>query len=482
MRFGATRRFRVPRYAPAAAAAAVVAVFSTTALADIVFTPIFGIEQIFTDNVRASSIDRDADGVTVASVRLEALLTTSRINAIADVGLFYNEFWATDALDNLNGAGTIAGRAEVLRNFLFVDAIASKQDVYLSPNDVSASGLTTGQGTLQQTNYGVSPFIATDLFGIADLLVRGNYAEVKFDEPVVGIAATLLTDIAVKQAGARLGTGQRSSLYEIVGTAEYLETDLGFEQRNVIGGLIFNITRGLAAIGRIGYERISDPSFPIIRETVWTLGGRFSFNKSSSIQVEFGRRFGDDTLLAAADVALTPRLRMVGTYTDALIPVQLTLVRTVTDLLDQDGNFITAPPNSPSIPDPLLVDAIVRDKDVRLATVYTRDLQTVTLTLGHTERFYPSLLDDESFYFIGLTMAEKLSRRLEYVLNVRFTDNYATLATRTPSEIYNTEFSLIYQYNEDIAFGGGYAWRLQTGPTNFDTYENILRFSISQTF
>lgn len=486
MRFRAKRlRSSISRYAPVfvALGVAVGAQLSTNALAGIFeFTPIFSVEQIFTDNVRADSNDRDADGITVLTARLQAQLKSSHINAAADANLYYDEFWATNSLDNLNGSGTVAGRAEILQGNFFIDAIAQRQDVYLSPSDVSASGLTTGQGRLQQTSYGVSPFVTADLFGLADLLVRGNYAQVQFDKPVVGIAATLLSDITIKNAGARITTGDRSSLYEAIATAEYLETDLGFEQRNVVGGLIFNMTKAFSAIGRFGYERISDPSFSLIHGNVWSLGGRYKLGSDSLIQLEYGRRFDDVTYVGEINLALSPRARLVGKYSDSLVPVQLTLVRGVSDLLNQDGNFVLSPPNSPSIPDPTLVDAIVRDKDLRVTGTLEDDLQTYTLTVGHTERFYPSLLDDESYYFVGASLSERLSRSLDYLLNVSYQDNYAVLSTRTTSQIFRTELTFTYQYTQNVSFAGGYAYRLETNPANNDTYENILRFSVSQAF
>jgi hypothetical protein len=485
MRFGAKQARQADwRQLPAHVIGAGVGALAlaTAAFADIVITPILSIEQVFTDNVRAQGDDRDADGVTVLTGAVRALLTTSRINAVADVNLYYNEFWATNTLDNLNGGGLVAGRVEVLENFFFVDGIASKQDVYLSPNDISASGLTTGQGTLQQENFAVRPFIRTQILGIADLLVAGNYGQVQFDKPVVGVAATTLTDITVKQAGAKITTGERSSLYELIATAEYLETDQGFEQRNVVGGAILKLTPNIAAIGRIGYEKIFDPSFPEIRGTVWSVGGRYTFNKDSTIQFEVGRRFEDNSYRGELNLALSPFIRAVGAYTDTLTPVQLTLVRNVDDLLDQEGNFQIDPPNAPSIPDPLLLDTIVRDKEMRLATVYTKDLQSVSLLGGYTERYYPSLNDDESFYFFGLQMQEQLSRQLEYTLNARFQDNYQTLATGTPSEIYSAEFAVAYQWNTYLTLTGGYAYRLEQAPGDLDTYENILRFGASQRF
>lgn len=485
MRLGAKElRSLAVRYLPVvtAAVAATGAELSTNALADVFeFRPAIGIEQIFTDNVRASSGDRDADGITVLNARVEALVRSSRINAIADVNLFYDEFWATNTLDNLNGNGIVAGRAEVLKNLFFIDAIAQKQDVYLRPTDISASGLTTGQGSIQQKSYGVSPFVTAELFGLADLLVRGNYAQVQFDKPVVGVAATLLTDLTVKQVGAKITTGQRSSLYEAMATAEHLETDLGFEQENVIGGLIFNITKGLSAIGHIGYERITDPTIPGIRGTIWSLGGRFRFGPDSFIQAEYGRRFDDNTYLGSMDIGLTPRLRLSGNYIDTLTPIQLTLVRTVSDLLDQSGNFNVTAPTTPSIPNPLIVDAIVRDKNLTLAAIYADDLQNYTLSFGHSDRFYPTLVDNEKFVVVSFTLEEKLSRRLSYLLALQYQDNYEVLFTSNTSKTYRTGLSFLYQYNESVVFTGGYAYRLQTTPTT-DTTENILRFGVTQAF
>jgi uncharacterized protein (PEP-CTERM system associated) len=485
MRLGAKEWGACVRYLPAlgAVAVALAAQLSTIALADVFeFRPILGIEQIFTDNVRATSDDRDADGITVLNARLDAFIRSSRINAVADVNVFYDEFWATNSLDNLNGNGTIAGRAEVLQNLFFIDAIAQKQDVYLSPTDISASGLTTGQGQLQQKSYAVSPFIDTQLFGLADVTVRGNYGQVQFDKPVVGTAATLISDVTVKQVGARIDTGNRSSLYQIVATAEHLETDQDFEQENVIGGLFFNLTKRLAAIGHIGYERITDPTIAPIRGTIWSAGGRFTFGMDSTVQLEYGKRFGDTTYLGSIALVLTPHLRIDGNYTDTLIPVQLTLVRSVTDLLDQNGNFNITIPSTPSIPDPTLVDAIVRDKDLRVGASLTHDLQTYTLSIGHNDRFYPTLADNEKFFVVALQLEERLSRKLSYLLNLQYQDNYEVLATRNTSEVYRTELSAFYQYTDTVSFGAGYAWRFEASPGDNDTYENILRFSVQQAF
>jgi len=485
MRLGAKDLRRLVRYLPAAmvGALAVAAELSTNALANIVqLKPIFGIEQVFTDNVLASSSDRDADGITILSARLEATMQTSRIQAAAEINAFYDEFWATNTLDNFNANGFVVARAEVLERIFFIDAVVEKQDVYLSPTDASATGLTTGQGTLQQKSYRVSPFVTTEVFGLADLLVRGTYGQVQFDKPIVGVTTTLLSDITVKHVGGRITTGERSSLYELIGTAEYLETDLGFEQRNVVGSAYVHLTPGFSALGRIGYERISDPIFTTIRGTVWSLGARYRFGADSVIQVEYGRRYNDNTYLGEMSIALTPRVRLTGAYTDALTPIQLTLVRALTELFNEEGNLDITVPNTPPIPDPLIVDTIVRDREMRLAATYTHGLQVYTLALEHFDRFYPSLIDNEKSIGVSFTLEEQLSRRLSYLLHMQFQDQYDVILTRPPSQIYRTELSFFYQYNEDVAITGGYAWRLEETVGDIDVHENVIRLGMTQAF
>lgn len=485
MRFEAKpERSRLAGVAPVAASVAtlfIAVAYSADAFADLTFTPSLGIEQIFTDNVTASGTDRNADGITVLSARIDARLTSARINAAADVNGYYNEFWATNSLDNFNANGTIAGRGEILTNLLFVDAIAQKQQVYLSPTDVSASGLTTGQGNIEQQSYGVSPFIETDILGIADLLVRGTYAQVQFDKPVVGLASTLLTDLTVKDLAARITTGERSSLYELTGTAEHLETDLDFQQDYVIGGVVLKVTKTLAAVGHVGYEHISDPSISDIKGTIWSVGGRYTMGNSSA-QFEYGHRFDGPTYIGSMALEISPSFNVTGNYTDTLTPIQLTLVKSVSDLLDQDGNFVLGPPSSPSFPNPLILDSIVRDKNLTVSGSYTVDLRTYTLAIGHFDRFYPTLVDNERNLVVGLAVGERLSRRLSYLADVQFQDNYEVLATRNTSESYRAELSFIYQYNDELAFKGGYAYRLQTGQNSNDVYENILRFGVVEVF
>ncbi len=487
MRFGKPgHRYRaLARYALAAAAAVTVArvdLLSTTALADVFrFRPILGIEQFFTDNVRADSDDRDADGITVLSADLNAIWQTSRINFASNVSVFYNEYWGTNDLDSANASGTVAGRFDVVENYFFIDAIADRGEVLLSSEDRTASGLTPGEGRLQQTQYSVTPTIQAPIFGLADLMLRAHYGQIIFDEPVAGIANTLLDDIAVKQAAGRLTTGKRSELYEAFVGGEYLETDTGFEQRNIVGGAIVNVAANFSAIGRYGYERIFDPSFPLIHGQIWSAGGIIRLGQESSIHVEYGKRFGGTSWLGDVSLALTPRTTVSGAYTDTLVPAQLTLVRGIEDLLDENGGFDFSQPSSPNLVNPTVLDEIVRDKQANLTAQYVYGLQTYAVSVNHFQRIFPALLDQESSYSVDLSLSEQLSRQMRYVFLVQYEDLYEVLGGGVTSKTYRTGLTVQYRFNEDYAAAGGYVWQLDTATDNSaDTQQSVLRFQLTR--
>jgi hypothetical protein len=250
------------RYLPVAFATmlAAGAQLSTDVIADVFrLQPTLILQQIFTDNIRASSSDRDADGITSLTARLNAALTTDHIEAAARVEATYNEVWAANDLDGFAGRGDAVTRVRLYENILEVDGVARRQQVFLQP---SGSGIDflTGIGQRQETDYAVSPLLNLEVLGLADLAVRATYAQVLFDDPVAGPSPIPLDDITLKEISGRIGTGQRASAYELIASADYLETDTDFQRRNIVGSVFLNLTDKFTAIGRVGYERITDPS------------------------------------------------------------------------------------------------------------------------------------------------------------------------------------------------------------------------------
>ena len=240
------------------------------------------------DNIRASSSDRDADGITSLTARLNAALRTDHIEAVARVEATYNEVWAANDLDGFDARGDRRGAGPFVQG-PFCSLMRWPNVNRSLWNRLGRGAMSlTGQGQQQETDYGVSPTLTTDLFDLADLAVRATYAQVFFDDPVAGPSLTPLDDVALKEISGRIGTGKRASLYEATVSANYLETDTDFQRRNIIGSLFLNLTGQFTAIGRIGYERITDPSIAQIRGPLWSAGGRYNLGKNSLVQVEYG--------------------------------------------------------------------------------------------------------------------------------------------------------------------------------------------------
>lgn len=484
MRFVAKETRGRQRYLLAGLAGAAViaaALAGGAAIADVIrFTPNFAIDQYFTDNVRVSAGDRDADAITVVTAGLGAQVQTSRIDLATEFYLAYQEFWAAD-LDNLDGAGAVGGRLKVIENVLSIDGYAEKTQVYLSPTDGSVSGLATSVGAVELQSWAVGPTLSLDLFGLLDFEGRAQYGQVQFDKPVVGIVPGGLTDLTGKSVSGLLTTGDRSSLYRADLGAAYIETDLGFRLRNIVGGLRFHLTPGFTAIGHLGYERIEDPLLTPVRGTIWSLGGRYEMGHHPSfIEFEYGRRYDDETYKGTIHLQLTPLIHLLSTYTDTLNPVQFTLVRSLEDLYDEKGVLSVGIPRGPVVPNPLILDTIVRDKKFDLTAKYFRDYTKYALTVSHFDRFYPSLSDSEKILSIAVTASERLSRRLSYDAILEADDRYDTVLTIGKSRYYTGGLAFAYRYNDEMKFKAGYQFGVRTASTGgAGTWENVLSVGLA---
>ena len=470
------------RYAPllGAVAVALCAELATNALADTFrFTPILIGEQIFTDNVNSDAEDRDADGVTVLTARAQMLLTTTRINAAAVVDASYYEFWQHNDSDAFTANGVAAGRLDIFKNHFYITGLVERTQFFQTPTEDSAAGFAEIQG-VQQTNYEVNPTIQTDILGLVDFTAQGRYAQVFFDDPVVDGLGNTLTDITIKQVTGLLTTGDRATLYEASAGGEYIETDTGFRQRNIVGSLELKLTKGFHAIGRYGYEHTEDPTINTIKGPIWSFGGRYTMGENSVVHVEYGRRYNDVAWLGDINFVVTPKLTITGSYSDSLAPVQLQLIRTFSELLTEQGTLDIGAPSEPEIADVEILDQIVRDRDLDTSVVFVNGLQTYTFASRHIQRFYPSLAASEKVLGFDFILQERLSRRLTYTLNMTYENGYERVLGDPPYKAYEPSIEFRYVYNSSTTFAGSYTYRLFTEDGATDTHENVIRVSVAK--
>lgn len=488
MRWGQrSARFRMLRHPlhalGALAALASGATIATHAFADIIrFTPALVLEQTLTDNVRAEADDRDADGITTVGLRLNAQLETSRVQVAASGTAYYNEYWATNEFDDLNAVGTIGGRLVVLKDHLFIDGLASRQQLLLAPDETAGTGLSTGQVTSNQTDFSVGPLVRLNVFDLADLAVRGTYAMVMFDEPLAGPLLVPIEDITAKSAAARITTGERHTSYELIGTGEYFETDGGFELRNAVGHVLLHLTPRITAIGRYGYERIEDPSITTIRGPRWATGARYDLSDNSFVQLEFGERFDSTSWSGQAAVAVSPRATFSAQYTDELLPGALLDLRRLDSLFDAEGRLELQPVPELFTPNLTLTDQVVRDKRLTTQLTYTYGVTTMLFAGRHAERGFEPLTDTERMFGAEFEWREIMSRSLTGYAAAALDDYYETALGQDPFKQYRGEVGFTYLFNTDITFTGQYLWVLNAQSQGADSQVNVLRFGMVKTF
>lgn len=488
MRWGArAARLRMPRHLShvlaVGAAVAGIGAAATGALAEALrFTPSVILEQIFTDNVRAEAADRDADAITIVGLRLEAQYNSSRIQFLASGTGYYNEYWATNEFDDVNGDGAAVGRFTILHDRLFIDGRASRQEVFVAPDETSGTGLTTGQFNSQQTAYAVGPLLTLNMFDLADLAVRGTYAEVAFDEPIAGPLLVPINDVVAKSLAGRVTTGERHANYELIGTAEHLETEDGFKLENAVGHVLLHLTGTFTAIARYGYERIEDPTITTVRGPRWSVGGRYTTSGNSFFQLEFGERFDGTSWAGNVNLALSPRVRLNAQYTDNVIPAQLQSLRSLDDLFDAEGNLSLQPAPEPFITDLALANEIVRDKRLSATTTYTRGLAAFSLSGTHSERNFLGLGTTEKQYAVAVDWREAMSRSLTGTASLTFFNDYEPTLGNDPLQQYRAEVGFIYLYNADLTFNGSLIWALNDRETTGDSQTSVLRFGLVQAY
>jgi hypothetical protein len=284
--------------------------------------------------------------------------------------------------------------------------------------------------------------------------------------------------LTAKSAAGRISTGQRHTTYELVGTAEYLETDADFNLRNVVGHVLVHFVKSFTAIGRYGYERIEDPAISLIHGARWSAGGRYAFSEQSAIQLEYGHRFGRTNWFGEIDLQLSPRAAFHAQYTDVLGPAQLSTVRSIEDLFDDSGNLNLQSAPSPIVPNPAFVNQVVRDKTFTAATTYTRGLTTYTLTGRHSERIIPGLALNDKVYSVDVQWREIMSRSLTGSATIGVFDNYDPQIGSDRFRQYRAEIGFVYLYSTDITLTGGYLWQLDVRDNESDAQQNLIRFGL----
>ena len=203
---------------------------------------------------------------------------------------------SSDLYHNLNASG----KAELVEDFLFIDANASVSQELISllgsPADVTVNGnnrATTG-------GYSISPYIKKRFGTFAD-------AEARYALSGVLFAQNVASDLLSNQFTASLNSGSRFNTltwglhysFRDVADRSYGISDTSYTYERADLSLGYTLTRKFRLIGNVGQERIEYNSALAAAnnrdDSLWSAGFAWSPSRRTSLEATMGRRFFGDT-------------------------------------------------------------------------------------------------------------------------------------------------------------------------------------------
>lgn len=449
--------------------------------------PSIGLDEELTDNVFLTNSHRRADLITTISLGLNATADTRHTKFALVSEYSYQKFLRSSDLDG-SGIGLAAtGKEELINDFLFLEANASVSDEFTTAEFTPATARPSGAPQTRVITYDVGPHITTGISDLADLSLRARYASVGFENLGSGPAPVGLEDATFNQLVGYISTDNHFRPYEMTARGEYLKQNGGEVLYNGLYSFYLGNSDGSRIVGRIGYESIKDPGITDLQGIIWSGGIILRPGRLSSIQVEYGKRYGKPTWSAAATVYLTPKLFLTGGYHRTFETAQARIYRSLGQIeSDTDDTAISLPLGLPSVRLDLISGTFLTDDYGGTLTWLIRapqaDGPSTSLSLTGAVTHRVDTLVDERVMNLGGLFHHNLSRKSYLEIGETY---YRTLESGPLSPETSTFDSTVkfgYRVTNSVTAVAGYAHGSNVPAAGADIFENVVTFSLQKTF
>ena len=310
--------------------------------------PSVGASVIYSDNANQSENDPQdqisltvSPGVIVRSEGSRRVLATLqyRMDGVARFG----EDNSNDLYHNLNASG----KAELVEDFLFVDADARISQELISLLGSPADSAVNADNRATTGSYSISPYIKQRFGTFADAQARYTLSGALFENDV---ASDLLGNelVASINSGSRFNTlnwGLNYSFRDVSdrngGVAG--DTSYTYERADLVLG--YALTRKFRLIGNVGNEWIEyDSALAAANnrdDSLWSAGFAWSPSRRTSIEATMGQRFFGDTYSLSASYRARESVWTASYVEDVNDISQTTLNEGTAYVWLCDGKFIT---------------------------------------------------------------------------------------------------------------------------------------------
>lgn len=411
-------------------------------------TPTLGLEELFTDNAALASGGRRSDVITRGVFRLDGALDGARATGRLSAEVAYDRYARTPGLSGASVAADGSGTYTLLPGVLALEAagtIVNSRTTTFQASAVDRSGVP---GRAQVSTYRIGPQLNVRLGDYADLAAAARFAQVSYaaaDASTVG--APLPADDGLGQLIATVDTAGRFPGYELLTTAQYEADTRDFHTASGVQSLYLRVAPRVRLIARGGYDTVRQVGVVAIDAPVASGGVEFTLNPSSKLSVEAGRRYHHDIWAAKADVSLSDRLVLSGSFEEAIQPDQLLVASSFEDYVEQAARL--PPPIAPSR-FTLTGDVYQQtsfSKTGALRAFYGTPRQSISLTAVVVDRRFLSIPGRDETVSGGVGYRRALSPDLSVSLNGAYARTFE---------------SPLYGASDSLGFQGGVAYLLNS--------------------
>ncbi|MEM6602880.1 MAG: hypothetical protein AAF621_02415 [Pseudomonadota bacterium] len=287
-------------------------------------TPFIGADVTFSDNVNLTRDNRESGIIYGLNGGVRADIVTNRLDAAGTAAgsYFYNRDNGSEFAPFVEAGAT----AEIVRNHLFIDGLASYSTIF--NNTESASSLTGANNNDLEGfgSFSLSPYWRQRI---------GNWAvgELRYGYDQAISSSDNIGDLTTHSYQGTIGTGDRFRRFSLQGTVAYADSDYdgGLAGGGNEGDLqqttyqlsgAYGLTRTLSLIGDVGYDDVSgaNVSDDTFTAPFFNAGLEYRPNSRARFLGKVGQRYNEINYLVEGNYNVTDRVYIGATAQTNLLP------------------------------------------------------------------------------------------------------------------------------------------------------------------
>ncbi len=453
-------------------------------------TPFAELRETVTDNAGLDDDDRTLDLISTAQAGASIRGDGARADLTLDFSGSFDKYVERTDLDGFRYSALGLGSVEVVEDLFFVEARAAVQQEILTRDTAPGTDRTTAQNASQVVNYSVSPHLNSRFGGWADGELRYRFSEQRFIEPDTGGTTTQPGAARTHQASATLVSGQEFGRLRWTLQGDTTRTARGegdlFRQYSALATAEYALTRQWIPLARVGIDEIVSGDLDDDRSGLtWAAGLRVVPSPRTSLEVLYGRRFGDGDLSLNAQYSPSPAITVQGQISRSAQTQQGQLGTNLANLVLSDTGDLIDPATGTPV-DPNQTDFDFRDRTfvqqrANLSFLYSFERTSANLTLFYTSREFDQPQDEEKLIGSSASVTHALTPTLDVSLS--FTHSQVTQALTGDDEDLRLGFgaNVNVVLGPTVRLGVGYRRNQFSGGTD-DFVENVGFVTVRKQF